>query len=86
MARKLRLQVNDWVMHRATKTFGFVYDVSLNLPKDYAQWGLYEYRIAWQGQHTLQLNDWTISDLSHGLIVAIDNPNSIKVLYGIHKG
>ena len=82
MARKLRLNVGDWVMHKSTKTVGRVYDVSLNRPIEYAEWGLYQYKIAWSGNITLQLDDWTISDLSKGNVVPIDNPNSVRVLYG----
>ncbi len=82
MARKLRLEVGDWVMCRPHKAVGRVYDVSLNNHKEYHKWGVYEYKIAWKGDWGPSPNGWTIRNLSEGMLVHINNPNSVEVLYG----
>lgn len=69
-------------MYTSTKELGKVYDVSWHKPKDYAEWGIYTYKIAWIGNSTLQKEEWTIRDLSKGTLVALTSGNAMKVLYG----
>lgn len=69
-------------MYRVTKDIGRVYDVSWNPPKEYCKYGIYQYKIAWSGEPHAAYEGWTINDITAGNIVPIDNPASIKVLYG----
>lgn len=69
-------------MYTSTKTIGIVYDVSWHKPKDYAQWGIYTYKIAWAGTTNLQKDEWAIIDLIKKHITYIGNGNAMKVLYG----
>lgn len=82
MARRLKLEVGDWVMYHHNKALGRVFDRYWNKPSDYAQWGIYQYKIAWINDNNLQQDEWGIRDLSSGSIRYIPNGNAMMVLYG----
>lgn len=85
MARKLRLEIGDYVYFKGYKAYGIVRDRYIWPQTDWKEWGYYGYDITWlySPKGIPSNGGWCISDLiTDNLTYLGKDAKVIEVLYG----